>query len=276
MQPAEERKERSIIHEEDGMITADIWRLERPSYSIAGMEAQLVQSQRTEAIAHLAGALAHDFNNQLMVILGYADELCRCLAGESLEAALEIKQSASIAASITSQLLTLSRRDVVHYDVVNLNEVIREVRRLLAHSLPKDCRLILDLGLPATFVRADRNQLKQVLLNLALNARDAMPEGGELRIETSITGTGPGRNVRTRVSDSGTGMDRATLARIFEPYFTTKKAGLGTGLGLSIVQNIIAQTGGSIIATSELGKGTIFEILLPCAGASNECASVVH
>jgi len=211
-----------------------------------------------------------------MVILGYADELCRCLAGESLEAALEIRQSASIAASITSQLLTLSRQDAVHHDVVNLNEVIQEVRRLLAHSLPKDCRLILVLGLPATFVRADRNQLKQVLLNLALNARDAMPEGGELRIETSITGTGPGRNVRTRVSDSGTGMDRATLARIFEPYFTTKKAGLGTGLGLAIVQNIIAQTGESIIATSELGKGTTFEILLPCAGASNECASVVH
>ena len=241
------------------------------------LEDRLVQSQRMEAVASMAGGLAHEFNNQLMVILGYAHELACHLSGESREKALEIKQATSIAVSISSQLLVLSRRNSGRPEVLNINEVVCEIQPVLSHTLGEARRLTTDLGSPAAFVRCDRNQLKQVLLNLTLNARDAMHAGGEVRMESRTVEIAadspegrlyrPGTYARLRFVDSGEGMDRATLARIFEPFFTTKKVGLGSGLGLSIVHSIIVQNAGYITATSEKGTGTIVEILLPSIGS---------
>jgi len=239
------------------------------------MEARLIQSQRLEAIANLAGGLAHDFNNLLMVILGYADELTTELKdARDLERAVEIKKAAVLAGSISNQLLTLSRRDVSRADVLDINAVIAEIEPLLARTLGANRALELDLGPGSSLVRGDRNRLKQVFLNLATNARDAMPQGGSLRISTGTAEIGedeesrerrPGHYVKIRVADSGQGMDRATLARIFEPFFTTKRSGAGTGLGLAIVHAIVVQNEGYISAASEPGKGTAFEILLPRA-----------
>jgi len=247
------------------------------------LENRLIQSQRMEAVAAMAGGLAHDFNNQLTVILGYADELCTGLTGKEADHALQVKRAASIASSLTGRLLT-SCRDAVRLETLNVNEVICEMQPMLSHSLGKTCAVVTDLGPRAGFVRIDRNQFKQALLNLALNARDAMPTGGELRIDTSTleiedaTPEGrlyrPGTYVQLRVSDTGSGIDESTLPHIFEPFFTTKKAGVGTGFGLAMVHSIVTQNGGYISASSELGKGTRFEILLPCIGTFHRITDV--
>jgi signal transduction histidine kinase len=246
------------------------------------MEARLVQSQRMEAIASMAGGLAHEFNNQLMVILGYAGEFVARLSGEDRQEALEIQQAATMASSISRQLLTLSCRDGVPTEVLNIHEVIREIQPVLSHALGKTCCLTTDLGSWVGFVRANRNQLKQVLLNLTLNARDAMYGAGEVLIESRAVEIAadspegrlhrPGPYVRLRFMDSGKGMDKATLARIFEPLFTANKG--GHGLGLSIVHSIVTKGGGYITASSELGKGSTFEILLPCVGTFKRMSDV--
>jgi two-component system, cell cycle sensor histidine kinase and response regulator CckA len=240
------------------------------------LEGRLMQSQRMEAVTAMARGLAHGFNNQLTVILGYADEFCTRFTGKDKHDALEIKRAASDAASLTRQLLTVSRHDDVHFETLNINELIREVRPLLSHSLGKACTVVTELGSPDGFVCSDRNQLRQVFVNLGLNARDAMARGGEFRIESATVEIDSansterwcpsGNYVRLRVSDTGAGMDQETLGRIFEPFFTTKKAGPGSGLGLSVVHGIITQSGGYIRASSEPGKGTTFELLLPCVG----------
>jgi two-component system, cell cycle sensor histidine kinase and response regulator CckA len=241
------------------------------------LEGRLLQSQRMEAVATMAGGLSHDFNNLLMIMMGSAEELVTQLSGDQKSIAAEIKQAAVMASSITSQLLILSRRDSIQPEVLNLNELILEIQPLITHSLGKNRTFATDLGWPSAFLWNNRGRLKQVLLNLVLNARDAMSPGSELRVATSLLEVEeesaqareyrPGRYARLCVSDNGNGMDKATLARIFEPFFTTKPAGAGTGLGLSIVHSIIAQSGGHIKAASEPGKGTSFEILLPMIGS---------
>jgi two-component system, cell cycle sensor histidine kinase and response regulator CckA len=248
----------------------------RPEEANKPMEDRLLQSQRIEIVALMAGSLAHDFNNLLMIILSNAEELVSRLGGEEQSLAKEIKEAASLAGSLTSQLLALSRRDTAHTELINLNELIREIQPLILRSLGKNRILTVELGFPDAFLWGSRSRLKQVLLNLALNARDAMAAGCELRITTAPieieeknnpgSAYRPGRYIRLCVADTGHGMDKATLSRIFEPLFTTKKDGAGTGLGLSIVQSIVTQSGGYITVSSKPGQGTKFEILLPLAG----------
>jgi PAS domain S-box-containing protein len=245
------------------------------------MESRVMQSQRMEAIAGMAGGLAHDFNNQLTVILGNATELCQNLSGESREGAEAIHNAATSVAALTCQLLTLSRREVARPEVLNVNEIIRSYEPHLKHALGK-AALKLEMTSPVGFIRGDRNQFQQVLLNLALHARDSMPDGGELRIECGAIEVDPespsallcrpGPCVRLRVTDTGRGMDKAALSRIFEPFLSPEAARGNASLGLSIVHSIVVQSGGSISVASEPGRGTTFEILLPCAGTFVESA----
>lgn len=245
------------------------------------MEGRLLQAQRMEAVANLAAGLAHDFNNQLTLILGYAEQLAARLSGEDLASAVAIRQAGCVAAATAGQLLTLGRRERPRRQTFSLNGLIAEVQPLLTHALGEGRVLTTALG-PLSPIQADRNGLKQALLNLALNARDAMPAGGELRIETSMLEIDagspaahlyrPGHYVRLRVGDTGFGMDESTLGRIFEPFFTCKPAGAGTGLGLAMVHSIVVQSGGYIEAESSPGRGTTFDIRLPATVATSEAA----
>ncbi len=247
------------------------------------LEAQLRQAQKMEAIGKLAGGVAHDFNNLLTVILGRAELV---LKGLSADGALwgevdQIRGAAERAAALTGQLLAFSRRQTLRPRVLDLNGVVGGLSKMLGRVLGEDIELItaLDQNLPR--VEADSSQLEQVLMNLAINARDAMPEGGRLMIATSVSELGEpqrtaspssevGSGVRLTVTDTGLGMDEETLSRIFEPFFTTKEEGKGTGLGLSTVYGIVKQSGGTIRAESELGKGTAFKVYLPAASAAGE------
>jgi PAS domain S-box-containing protein len=240
------------------------------------LEQQLRQAQKMEAIGRLAGGIAHDFNNILTAILGYGDLASSTLAPDSpLRANLEeIHHAAERAAGLTRQLLIFSRKQVLQPKILDLNAVVEESERLLRRLIGEDVVLVTALTAEVRPVRADLGQIEQVILNLAVNARDAMPRGGRLTIETANVGsdetwaeqhpgTPPGRYVLLAVSDSGTGMDEATKSRIFEPFFTTKEAGKGTGLGLATVYGIVEQAGGLIEVDSEPGRGTKFRIYLP-------------
>jgi PAS domain S-box-containing protein len=239
-------------------------------------EARLLQSQRMDAIANLAGGLAHDFNNQLMVISGYAEELCARLTGEDRQQVAEIRQAAALAASTTTQLLALSRHGGEGFEVLNIHQLLGDVRPLVAQTLGPAATLNIQLGCPSGYIRGDRSQLCQLFLNLALFARGAMPDGGEMHIENStveIAADDPlarqyraGSFVKLCVSDSGPGLSPGEVARIFEPRFDIRKEQYGNGLGLSLVHGIVAESGGYIAAESVAGKGTAFEILWPCVG----------
>ena len=240
------------------------------------LEQQLRHAQKMEALGQLAGSVAHDFNNLLSVIIGYSELLSANLgsegpAGVRLET---IKKAGQRAASLTSQLLSFSRHQVLQPRVLNLNSLVTETQRMLQRLIGEDIeqKVLLDPVLAKT--EADPGQIVQVIMNLAVNARDAMPKGGKLTIKTanvnfkeavSFSGVTvpPGEYVMLSVSDTGTGMDEETRSRLFEPFFTTKAAGKGTGLGLATVYGVVKQSGGYVFADSELGKGTTFRIYLP-------------
>ena len=227
------------------------------------LEEQLLHSQRMEATGHLAGGIAHDFNNLLTVIMSYS-ELGRFAldpAHPSYESLEQINVAAQRAAALTRQLLIFARREVVDPKVVDLNRLVESVAKLLHRVVGEDVILSIELFPRSLPVMIDPVQCEQLLMNLAVNARDAMPSGGALAIRTTIDAS----NVRLSVQDSGLGMPEAVRARAFEPFFTTKDAGKGTGLGLSTCLAIVRNAGGSIAIESELGRGTTFHVSLPRA-----------
>ncbi|MFC1833803.1 ATP-binding protein [Thermodesulfobacteriota bacterium] len=248
------------------------------------LQKQLIQSQKMEAVGTLAGGIAHDFNNLLHVIQGYADLalLAHIREGQpGHEQLMEIKQAARSAAELTHGLLTFSRQVESSLRPVDLNEALEQVARMLRRTIPKMIDIELNLADDLGSLHADPTQLQQVVMNLALNGVGAMPNGGKLIIETgrvsldkdycnSHLGTQPGDYTLLTVSDTGCGMDKATVEHIFEPFFTTKEAGKGTGLGLAIVFGIVKSHGGNIICYSEPGEGTCFKIYLPIAAGTHE------
>ncbi len=251
------------------------------------LERELIQAQKMEAVGRLAGGIAHDFNNLLTVILGY-DEILRDHVKDdpiALEYACEISQASERAAGLTNQLLAFSRRHVSAPRITDLNALVHNIDKMLKRVIGEDLELETRLAPALAPVKVDPSHIDQVILNLAVNARDAMPEGGKLTIETAnveITeeyasghiGLAPGHWVMLAVSDSGVGMDAATRERIFEPFFTTKEKGKGTGLGLSIVYGIVKQSGGEVLVYSEPGHGTVFKIYLPAAPAAEPAPAV--
>ena len=240
-----------------------------------GLEEQLRQAQKMEAIGRLAGGIAHDFNNLLTVIKGYSQLLTESPAPEPMSQPLrEIQKATDRAVTLTRQLLAFSRRQVLQPKVFDVNVLIKDMKPMVQRLIGEDIELqSLCEANPAT-VQADVGQIEQVLMNLAINARDAMPEGGHLIIRTATVqfnsndtqtrpGLSPGPFVLISVTDAGCGMDAPVMARIFEPFFTTKEAGKGTGLGLSTVHGIVHQSGGAIEVQSKAGRGTAFSIYLP-------------
>jgi signal transduction histidine kinase len=249
------------------------------------LEAQVRQASKMEAIGLLASGVAHDFNNLLSVVLSYSELLAADLKdGDPMRSDLEeIKGAGLQAVQLTRQLLAFSRQQVLEPQIVDLTEIVRGMGKMLGRLIGADVQLSVTGAHALGKILVDPGQMEQVIMNLAVNARDAMPGGGKLAIETKgvvldeisaaeLVGVKPGSHVLLTVKDTGIGMDRATLARMFEPFFTTKAPGKGTGLGLATVFGIVRQSGGAIDVSSEPNVGTAFEIYFPTAHA----AAVAH
>jgi PAS domain S-box-containing protein len=257
-------------------VFRDITEARRTEEALRRSEERLAQAQKMEAVGRLAGGIAHDFNNLLTVIRGYADLVEKGIETEQPvhDGLREIRTAADRAAGLTAQLLAFSRKQVMRPRVLNLDEVVRGMQKMLPRMLGEDVRLVAALAAEPATILADQGQLEQVLMNLAANARDAMPAGGTLTLATATRVVAadpgrehpevtPGRYVELCVTDTGRGIDRDILPRIFEPFFTTKALGQGTGLGLATVYGIIKQSEGYIYCASEPSAGTTFTILLP-------------
>jgi len=240
------------------------------------LEAELLQAQKMDAVGRLAGGVAHDFNNLLGVISGYSQLLGKDLGPEhrGLKRVEEIQKAAERAAGLTRQLLAFSRKQMLEMKVLDLNAIVSDIGTMLHRLIGEDIQLVTKVAADLGSVRADRGQIDQVILNLVVNARDAMPQGGQLQIETANvvldeayarahSDVGAGRYVQLAVSDSGEGMTAETQSHIFEPFFTTKEAGKGTGLGLATVFGIVKQSGGHVAVYSEVGQGSTFRVYLP-------------
>jgi len=265
------------------VILSDITERKRAEKEKAALQEELRQSQKMEAVGRLAGGIAHDFNNLLTVISGNCELSFLQLKGRDplKENIQEIKRAADRATSLTRQLLAFSRRQILEPKVLDLNTIIKDLDKMLRRVIGENIKLVTLLSDGLGTVRTDPGWMEQVIINLALNARDAMPSGGKLIIETTNVELGesyaqshvamkPGRHVKLCVRDTGTGMSPEVRERLFEPFFTTKAKGKGTGLGLSTVYGIVMQSGGNICVHSEPGLGTTFEIYLPRVDESLE------
>jgi PAS domain S-box-containing protein len=286
---AQDELERRVV-ERTRELSLTVARLEREisdrekaERALQKSEGQLRHAQKMDAVGRLAGGVAHDFNNMLSVILGHTEmTLSRFEEGSELYESLDtIRQAALRSAGLTQQLLAFSRQQVVSPRWLDLRDLVREFEKMLERVIGDDITLCITLSDEPCAVRVDPVQMEQVILNLAINARDAMPNGGNLWIEARISTLGPehvfahpeaklGRHVELMVRDEGTGMDLDTQRRIFEPFFTTKAEGRGTGLGLSTVYGIVHQSGGSLAVDSELDKGSTFRVFLPVAPPSRD------
>lgn len=247
------------------------------------LEQQLHRSQKLEAVGRLSGGVAHDFNNILGLIIGYSEALQERIPADDpyREAVDEIQNAGKRAAALTQQLLAFSRKQVLEPRILSLNTIITDIEKMLRRLVGENIKIELLLGPDTGTVKADRSQIEQVILNLVVNARDAMPDGGKLTIETgnwtldrstvlSHPYVIPGLYAMLKVTDTGCGMDADLQSHIFEPFFTTKEKGKGTGLGLATAYGVIKQSGGYIWVDSEVGKGTTFRIYLPEASAAAE------
>jgi two-component system, cell cycle sensor histidine kinase and response regulator CckA len=265
---------RKVTGEHEGVPCFDVFAEDVTERRI--LERQLRMAGKMEAVGRLSGGIAHDFNNLLGVIIGYGQVLKRRLGAGSdlLECAEEIEKAGQRAASLTRQLLAFSRQQILTPSILKLNDLVLDMAKMLPRLLGEDITVNTSLSSDLGMVKADQGQIEQVIMNLAVNARDAMPEGGTLRIETANVeldqayawqhpGAKPGRYVMLAVIDSGTGIDSDTLTHIFEPFFTTKEVGKGTGLGLATVYGVVKQSGGYIWVESEPGHGASFQIFLP-------------